>query len=127
MPMKKILLSNCILFFVLHANAQFPNWGWGPAITVTPNGSSINCSVYDPVLSQNMTASYSNASNYINSQGVVAWTYNYNAYVVTYDINLHSFRSDWWGASTTTFSHFSNADGIVAWSNGYNAYAAVYN
>jgi len=126
--MKKNLLYLAInIAIVANCNGQYPNWGWGPAITVTLNGSSITCSVYDPVLGQNMTSSQSNATNYINSQGVVAWNYSYNAHVVIYDVNLHSFKSDSWGASTTTFSHFTNTDGVVAWTNEYTANVAVYN
>ena len=83
-------LPSCLFALLAQAgSAQFYNWGWGPPISVTQNGSTITCTVWDPVLDQSRTQSYSSVAEWSSVDGVVA-TLSSSGVVrgIVYDIDL---------------------------------------
>lgn len=105
---------------------QFYNWGWGPPITVTESGSSITCSVYDPILEQTRTTSVSSVDLWIHDDGVVA-TVSASGIVsgTIYDLALGLFRTSQF--SSNTGNTISNSDGVIAWvSSAGSVGGAVY-
>ena len=126
--MKKLLFSLFIIA-TLHSFSQNANWGTGLPVNVTVNSSSLNLSVFDPVLNQTMTTSLSVGSSptYVNNDGVVVG-YGNNGYMkyAVYDLNLHAWKedSDQLGASNTSAT-ILNSNGVVVGfgSSGYMKYA----
>jgi predicted membrane protein len=94
--------------------AQYPNWGWGPAITISQNGTTLNCSTFDPFTNSTKTTTVSNVDVYQYNDGVLAYvTPGGTVGGVIYDVNQGSWES-------TTFSSNSgntiqNNDGVIAW------------
>ncbi len=103
--------------FVATSLAQYPNWGWGPAITISQNGMTLNCSVFDPFLNTTRTTSVSNVDNYQYADGILAYvTPGGTVGGVTYDVNIGSWRTATFsGSSNTTIQ---NRDGVIAWVTG---------
>ena len=121
-------LPSCLFALLAQAgSAQFYNWGWGPPISVTQNGSTITCTVWDPVLDQSRTQSYSSVAEWSSVDGVVA-TLSSSGVVrgIVYDIDLSQFRDD--NFSFVSGTSVTNADGIIAWVTGSGTVgAAIYN
>ena len=109
--MKKVFLS-FILICTIYSFAQNANWGTGLAVAVTPNGTNITCSVYDPILSQNRTTSLA-SDYYINSKGIVANVeYGNKVSYLIYDLNSHQWVIDFEYVSNTIT--LTNSDGVIA-------------
>jgi hypothetical protein len=133
-----ILLSNRLtmrssyaLFFAsllltTNSQAQFYNWGWGPPITVDDNGSSIECSVFDPILNTTRTESFSNVDVWSYDDGVVATvSASGSVTAIVYDIHLGSFTDEQVGSNPG--NAVINSDGVVAWvSSAGTVAAAIY-
>lgn len=106
------------LFFLALLNlplcAQFPNWGWAPAITVSQSGSSLTCTTFDPIQNVSRTTSISNVDNYQYGDGVLAWvTPGGTVGGLVYDFNLGSWRQSTF--SSNTGNTIENVDGVIAW------------
>ena len=111
--MKKIVFF--ILVSTLNSFAQNANWGTGLPVNVTVNGSSLDLSVFDPILNQTRTTSISVGSNptYKNSDGVVVGYGSYgNMEYATYDLDLHAWKTG--GTQIGT----SNSTGTILTSDG---------
>lgn len=121
--MKKYLLLILLnLLLVYCSYAQQPNWGYGPAISVTSNGSSITYSAYDYEQNQTHSGSASGVITYINNDGVLAWQDNGYINYVIYDVKLHNFVSSSYSQSNVT--SFKNNNQVVAsMNNSYIEYA----
>jgi hypothetical protein len=93
--MKKVVF---LIFAIVYSCAfsQNANWGTGLPITASINGSSVNLSVFDPILNQTKTTSLSVGNNPIfqNIDGVVAayGSYSSMAYA-TYDLSLQQWKT----------------------------------
>ncbi|MCB9163914.1 MAG: hypothetical protein H6592_05690 [Flavobacteriales bacterium] len=125
--MMRHLPSILFALLVQSGSAQFYNWGWGPPISVTQNGSTISCTVWDPLLDQSRTQSYSSVAEWSSVDGVVA-TLSSSGVVrgIVYDIDLSQFRDD--NFSFVSGTSVTNADGIIAWVTGSGTVgAAIYN
>lgn len=109
--------SMLTLFFCLFMQMCFasqPNWGWGPAITATLNGTTLNCSTIDPNTNNTVTTTISGVANYINNDGIVAYvTPAGTVGGITYDINTASFQTNTF--SSNSGNTITNEDGIIAW------------
>ncbi len=126
--MKKALLP-FLLIASLQLIAQNANWGTGLPVTVNISGSSVDLSVFDPILSQTKTTSLSVGSSptYKNSDGVVV-AFGNSGYMdyATYDLELHT-----WKTGTSQISSSSStgtiltSDGVVVGygTQGYMDYA----
>jgi hypothetical protein len=124
-----MLRSSLSLFAALllvASHAQNYNWGWGPPISVTQNGSTITCSVLDPLTDQIRTTSLTSVSTWTHDDGVVA-TVSPTGSVrgVVYDIDLGSFQET--QLSSNSGNAVVNSDGVVAWVSGTGIVgAAIY-
>jgi hypothetical protein len=95
-------------------SAQYPNWGWGPAMTVTMSGSTANLSVYDPFLSMTKTTSVYSVDAWEYDDGVFAWVTPSGAVGgVTYDVNTESFHQTTFTSSSSIT--IQNRDGVIAY------------
>ncbi len=111
---KKTLFA-FLLIFSIHLSAQNANWGTGLPVTVTINGTSVDLSVFDPILNQTKTTGLSVGNNamYKNIDGVVVAFGSYgDMEYATYDIDLHT-----WKTGSTQISS-SNTAGIIFTSDG---------
>ena len=98
----------------LACSAQFYNWGWGPEISVTQNGSTITCTVWDPILNTSRTYNQSSVATWSYDDGVVATVSAGGvATAIVYDINLANYRTE--QLTTTSGTSVINSDGVVAW------------
>jgi hypothetical protein len=122
--MKTFYISLCFLFSGTLL-AQFPNWGWGPAINTSLAGNTLTCTAYDPIQAVVETTTVSSVSSYINNEGIVAWlTTGGNVGGITYDINQQNWESAIIGSNGNTIY---NNDGVIAWlTTGGNVGGAVY-
>jgi hypothetical protein len=114
-------------FLYSTASAQFYNWGWGPPISVTQVGANITCTIFDPVLNESRTESFSSVADWSHVDGVVATVSNGGVVRgIVYDIALGDFRDGSFNfVSGTTVV---NSAGVVAWvSESGRVGAAVYN
>ena len=112
--------------FSLSTYAQNYNWGWGPTISVNQNGSTITCTVLDPLTDQIRTTSLTSVSTWTHDDGVVA-TVSPTGTVrgVVYDIDLASFQET--QLSSNSGNAVVNTDGVVAWVSGTGIVgAAIY-
>lgn len=119
-------LSLSLLFYCGVIQAQFYNWGWGPPISVTQNGSTITCTVLDPLTDQIRTTSLTSVASWTHDDGVVS-TVSPTGTVraVVYDIDLASYRET--QLSTNSGNTCINSDGVVAWVSAAGTVgAAVY-
>lgn len=124
--MLRLPLSLVIAFFTLAAHPQNYNWGWGPPISVNQNGSTITCSVLDPLTDQIRTTSLTSVSTWTHDDGVVA-TVSPTGTVkgVVYDIDLGTFQET--QLSSNSGNSVVNSDGVVAWVSGTGIVgAAIY-
>ena len=55
--MKKIQLCFIFFFLISQAFSQNPNWGWGPTINTSLNGTSLTCTTTDPTTGNTETTS----------------------------------------------------------------------
>jgi len=111
---KKTLLA-LFLISSLQSIAQNANWGTGLPVTVNINGSSLDFSVFDPILNQTKTTTVSVGSSaiYKNSDGVVVAFGSYGVMeYATYDVELHT-----WKTGSTQISS-NNSTGIILTSDG---------
>lgn len=109
----KSILTLFFCLFVQICFASQPNWGWGPAITATLNGTTLNCSTIDPNTNNTVTTTISGVANYINNDGIVAYvTPAGTVGGITYDINTASFQTNTFSSNSDTIT---NEDGIIAW------------
>ena len=124
--MPRSLLPLLFSFIICDGFAQFYNWGWGPPISVTQNGSTITCTVWDPALNTSRSQSYQGVEEWSSVDGVVATLSNAGVVQgIVYDVDLSSFRDE--GFSFVSNTAVSNADGIVAWVTGSGTVgAAIY-
>ncbi len=120
------LLSLGLLFAAAALHGQFYNWGWGPPITVDDNGSSIECSVFDPILNTTRTESFSNVDVWSYDDGVVATVSSGGTVTgIVYDIHLGTFTDEQF--SSNSGNVVINSDGVVAWvSSSGTVGAAIY-
>jgi len=91
--MKTLFLVLISLLFFNSTHAQNQVWGWGLPITITVNGSTLNCTVTDPTLG---SQSYTVNDVYIHSNrdGVLSWITNTGiAGGLTYDVNLGTWKT----------------------------------
>lgn len=112
--------------FSLSTYAQNYNWGWGPPISVNQNGSTITCTVLDPLTDQIRTTSLTSVSTWTHDDGVVA-TVSPTGTVkgVVYDIDLGAFQET--QLSSNSGNAVVNTDGVVAWVSGTGIVgAAIY-
>jgi hypothetical protein len=112
--MKKIQFSFIFFFFISQVFSQNPNWGWGPTVNTSLNGTSLTCTTTDPTTSNTQTYTISNVDAYINNEGIVA-TVSTSGTVkgLIYDINLQS-----WEVSTFSYNsgnQIQNSDGVISW------------
>ncbi|MBL7945917.1 MAG: hypothetical protein JNN32_07610 [Flavobacteriales bacterium] len=115
-----------VAIFTLTAHSQNYDWGWGPPISVTQNGSTITCSVLDPLTDQIRTTSLTSVSTWTHDDGVVA-TVSPTGTVkgVVYDIDLGTFQET--QLSSNSGNTVLNSDGVVAWVSGTGIVgAAIY-
>lgn len=119
-------LSLALLLAAGSVHAQFYNWGWAPEISVTQNGSTITCTVWDPILNTTRTQSLSSVGSWTHDDGVLATVSNTGILTaVVYDINLASFRTD--QLTSTSGTSVVNSDGVIAWVSGSGIVgAAIY-
>ncbi len=119
-------LSLVLLLAATTCSAQFYNWGWGPEISVNQNGSTITCTVWDPILNTSRTQSYTSVASWTHDDGVVAAVSGGGVLTaIVYDINLASFRSD--QLTSTSGTTVINSDGVIAWVTGSGIVgAAIY-
>lgn len=111
--MRRIVIGPAfILTLTLHA--QFYPWGWGPSISVTQVGSTISCTVFDPVLAQSRVTSLTSVASWTHEDGVVA-TVSPSGIVrgVVYDIHLGAYQES--QLSSNSGNTVINSDGIIAW------------
>lgn len=113
--MKKQLI---VYFFLISISgiAQNADWGTGLQISVTPQSTDLNLSVFDPILGSNVTYNLYTGSGliYRNVDGVVvAYGSNNDMTFATYDWALHAWKSGsiYIGSAN---SKILTADGIVA-------------
>jgi hypothetical protein len=112
--MKKCSLFVLCMAIVTAIFPQYPNWGWGPAITVSQNGSTLTCSAYDPFLNLTRTTTVTNVDIYQNDDGILAYvTLGGTVGGVTYDINQGSWKTNTF--SSNNGNTIQNADGVIAW------------
>jgi hypothetical protein len=121
---KYFLLLLALLPFLV--SAQYPNWGWGPAMTVSMSGSTANLSVYDPFLSLTKTTSVYSVDVWQYEDGVFAWvTTGGTVGGVTYDVNTSNFQSNTFFSSSAI--DILNRDGVIAFvSAGGTVGGAIY-
>lgn len=112
--MLRSILSCALCASLSIAAAQNYNWGWGPPISVTQNGSTITCTVLDPLTDMIRTTSITSVADWSHDDGVVA-TVSPTGIVraVVYDIDLAVYRET--QLSSNSGNTVSNVDGIVAW------------
>jgi hypothetical protein len=109
-----------------------PNYQNADGIVAAISSSSgyMNVAIYDINLHAFITNYWSSTtstfSNFLNSDGVVAWTNSNYADAAIYDPLLQAWQHNYWSSTTSTFSDFSNSNGVVAWTNSNYADAAVY-
>lgn len=95
-------------------HAQNVAWGWGAEIYVNQIGSTITCTVYDPVLDMTRTQSFASIGNWINDDGVVATVSMIGTVQgIVYDSDLGEFRVG--QLSSISGTTLTNSDGVVAW------------
>ncbi len=110
-------------------SAQNSNWGTGLPITVVPNGSSLDISVFDPVLNYNVVTSIYTGSGqiYSNSDGVVVgYGGSTNMEFATYDWDLHTWKTGTLYLGSSNAKILTN-DGVVAgYGSNSNMSFAIY-
>lgn len=121
------ILSLALIIPALSAHAQFYNWGWGPEISVTQNGSTITCTTWDPHLSMIRTYNLSSVASWSHDDGVVAAVSGGGIVTaVVYDVNASVFRTE--QLTSTSGTTVINSDGVIAWVSGSGIVgAAIYN
>lgn len=126
MPMRALTLSLAVHTLTMGVHAQLYDWGWAPEVSVTQNGSTITCTVWDPLLNSTRNQSYSGVATWTHDDGVVATVSNAGiAMAIVYDINIGGFRNE--QLTTTSGTTVINSDGVVAWvSGGGVAGASIY-
>jgi hypothetical protein len=125
--MNRAALLVHLSFFAVVAQAQFYNWGWGPPISASLSGTTLTCSVFDPVLGQTETTTMSNVAAWSHDDGVVA-TVSPGGTVtaMVYDLFLASFEDS--QLSSNPGNTVVNSDGVVAWVSAAGTVgAAIYN
>ncbi|MGI8892374.1 MAG: T9SS type A sorting domain-containing protein [Bacteroidia bacterium] len=109
-----IVIINLFVLFCQLSSAQNPVWGWGPPITTSLNGTTLNCTTYDPILNTTKTYNIYNVANFINSDGVVAWvTSGSTVGGLIYDINEGAWKQTTF--SSNTGNTIQNSSGVIAW------------
>jgi hypothetical protein len=124
--MNRVLLLSCLAALTAMAHAQFYNWGWGPPMTVTQSGTTITCSVFDPVLNQTRTQDLFSVATWSYDDGVVATVSPAGTVTaMVYDIFLADFRDQQVGSNPG--NTVVNSDGVVAFvSSAGTVGAAIY-
>lgn len=125
--MNRVLLLSCLSTFTATIHAQFYNWGWGPPMTVSQNGTTITCSVFDPVLNQTQTQNLNSVATWSYDDGVVATVSSGGTVTaMVYDLFLADFRDE--QLSSNPGNAVINSDGVVAWvSSAGSVGGAIYN
>lgn len=115
-----------VLAYALRTSAQFYNWGWAPEISVNQNGSTITCTVWDPVLNMSRTYNQSSVASWSHDDGVAAAVSGGGVLTaIVYDQNLASFRTK--QLTSTSGTSVINIDGVIAWVSGSGSVgAAIY-
>jgi predicted membrane protein len=109
-----ILIINLFVLLIQISSAQNPVWGWAPPVTTSLNGTTLNCTTYDPILNTTKYHNISNVANFINSDGVVAWvTSGSTVGGLIYDINEGSWKQTTF--SSNTGNTIQNSSGVIAW------------
>ena len=113
--------------------AQYPNWGWGPAITTSLSGATLTCTTFDPVLQTNKTTTISSVDMFINNDGVVATVSSAGMVKgVIYDVNLGTWKQSQFSGNTG--NTIQNSHGVISFVSAagtvgaatYDAHAQVW-
>jgi hypothetical protein len=112
--MKKNQLCFIFSFFISQAFSQNLNWGWGPTINTSLNGTSLTCTTTDPTTGNTETYTISSVDAYINNEGIVATVSTGGAVRgLIYDINLQDWEQSIFSSSSG--NQIQNSDGVISW------------
>lgn len=118
----RLLLLVFSTFIIYSVNAQFPNWGWAPPISIDNNGSSITCTVTDPLTGQTKSTTKNSVQSYLYQEGVLVWVSSSLTHAMVYDQNAHDWKSASWYAP----DNISINNGVVAMQSNSQTYVAIY-